>query len=388
MKTLNDLFFSKVSLYIINCLILLSFCYTNFLGLISKFFSLFSFAFCGIFFFIYLIDHKFSKFDIALIIYFVFGLFSSILGSSASILLFLEINIKIIGYTFYLEKSILLHSKKIIITLENIFLLLIFINFITILLFPNGLYVTERYSTNWFFQYDNTHIFMYMPAIAISFLSSSINDKKISIKNVILLLLIVFSVFYCKSSNSIIGLSIFIIYLLFNRFFDKIKLLNSKTYFIIFILIFVFIVLFRIQYIFEWLIVGIFNKKLTFTGRTYIWDKCIKLITKAPLLGYGFEDSSIFSLKLGSIYFTHAHNTLLNVMYRGGLFLLVSFLSILVLTSQQLYIYKKYSITRLCSIIFFSCLVMMNFEAREDKIGLYILLIIFYCIKHFIKNKN
>src|SRR5690606_40133643 len=85
------------------------------------------------------------------------------------------------------------------------------------------------------------------------------------------------------------------------------KLFQMKTALLIIFIVFLSVVLLRLQYLFEFFIVDILNKDITLTGRLVIWDEAIMLFSNQPFFGYGL--SSIGWLVQGN---RHAHNTILD----------------------------------------------------------------------------
>ncbi|MBM6777642.1 O-antigen ligase family protein [Collinsella tanakaei] len=53
-----------------------------------------------------------------------------------------------------------------------------------------------------------------------------------------------------------------------------------------------------------------------FSGRSFIWEKAIKLFAQAPLFGQGIDQTVTTFLKIGQ---THCHNIALEILYTGGL---------------------------------------------------------------------
>lgn len=66
-----------------------------------------------------------------------------------------------------------------------------------------------------------------------------------------------------------------------------------------------------------------FNRNTTLSGRTYIWDSAIRAIQENWLLGYGIQSPEV--LKASFIGFSHPHNTLLSILYYGGIIGLLLF---------------------------------------------------------------
>ena len=278
------------------------------------------------------------------------------------------------------------NPKFTILSLEKIFFLLILINFITLIIFPNGLYSDVVYSNNWFLLYDNIHIFIYMPGLLVSEIASNYKKTKLNIIYIIMFLLVSYSVLYCFSATSVVAYLLYVVYIVFKNRINKLKIMNAITYFIVFLFIFFFIVVLRFQNVFEPLIVDYLHKDLTFTGRTYIWDQVTQYIKEKPVLGYGIENSKIFARKIGGETFAHAHNTVYDILYKGGIVSLLAFMSIVICTIRKLYKNRDNSIAKLTAFVLFTIFVMINFEARQDKIGFYIILIVGYHIESIIES--
>lgn len=71
------------------------------------------------------------------------------------------------------------------------------------------------------------------------------------------------------------------------------------------------------------IIQNVFQKRMTLTGRTLIWEKSLAWIAKSPVIGYGCEPTEV---SIEKILINHTHNMFLETLYRGGiigLFLLV-----------------------------------------------------------------
>lgn len=381
----NNLFqflHNKIVSFVIIFITLISYCYIDFLSPFDTIFHGLSLALGILYMFLYVISGKYTKFSKALLLFYIIGLVSTLLGTYSNISSYFQVYTRLIGFSLYLEHGFIYYTKNTIKPLNTILWLFVFINFLTICLYPEGMYITERYSNNWFFMYDNTHIMWYFSAVLVSFINNKFIRKK-QIKTSILYIIIVFCIIYCRSVNSMIAFGIFVLYLLFKKTISKIKWLNYSTYlksFVTFNILFVFA---RIQYAFSWFIVDILGKKLTFTGRTIIWDKVIELIKDSPLLGYGYESTSIFISKMNNIYYTHAHNTLLDICYKGGILLMITFLYILFLIGKSIKECSNKALANFVSVILFCCMIMMIFEAREEKIGLYIIITIASCINCF-----
>ena len=114
------------------------------------------------------------------------------------------------------------------------------------------------------------------------------------------------------------------------------KLFQMKTALLIIFIVFLSVVLLRLQYLFEFFIVDILNKDITLTGRLVIWDEAIILFSNQPFFGYGL--SSIGWLVQGN---RHAHNTILQILLQCGLIGFLAFFTV-IWRALRIFFIKKY----------------------------------------------
>ncbi|MCI8999432.1 MAG: O-antigen ligase family protein [Clostridia bacterium] len=155
------------------------------------------------------------------------------------------------------------------------------------------------------------------------FLNIIKNSKKI-LWEIVLMLIALFTVSVSSSSTSMFVCAILLIYYVFqnNKMVNKIlSHISAKQILLIMIFFFILVIVFNVQKYFSFMIEDVLKKDLTFTGRTYIWEKAIDLILKKPI-GYGWE-AEIPNVKgiLTWIEYSnvgHAHNFILNLAYKSG----------------------------------------------------------------------
>ena len=386
MKKIELFLYNKITSFIIAFVFLLSLCYTEGILVLDWIVNISCILFSIIIISFYLLKREISKFSLCLIIYCMILFVSTILSETASLYKFFATHFRIVSLTFYLDLGFKYYYKNIINSFYWSFFILTIINFLTIVLYPNGLYFYRQHTNNWFFEYDNRHILMYLPAIMFMFFRTTLYNTKFKIYDFILFGIITYCIFYCFSATSIMGYSVLLVYLLLRKYIDKFKIFNSITYAISYVTVFFGIVIFRLQRFFSVLIVDILGKDLTFSKRTVVWDRTIAFIKQRFIFGYGVEHIEVITQKLNGWAYTTAHNTILDVLYKGGIIALIAFIAILILPIYKLYKYRNNKLTKLMSIIFLSFFVMMNFEARNTEVGLYIFLTACYNINNIIKN--
>ena len=268
----------------------------------------------------------------------------------------------------------------------------IYINFITIIVFPEGMYrtISTNNQYNWFLGYKNQLINFMLPALMFSIINYYYTSKK---KNMLKNKVRMIALFICCIATAVIQWSaatlviIFIMcmYVLLRKALST-KIFNFKTYLLTNIILTFSIVVLRIQNLFSFIIVDILNKDITLTGRVYIWDKVMYYISQNFVLGYGVEDYSYRLLKMqfGNIYWLsnyaalHAHCRFLEVFYRGGIILLAIYVLILILTSKKLVSNKDTIFSMILSVSLFAYLTGMMTEWYDYSPLFFVMIVMAY----------
>lgn len=213
-----------------------------------------------------------------------------------------EINDFLKGFTIYLK-------------------LLVYINFITVLLFPNGFYggIKSEFETYYFLGHNNTAIKIILPAIIFSALYDFRTKNIITHKTWLLLIVSFINVTITWSNTSMIGLFIVFVMFLYITFFKKrLKIFNNKLLFFIPIILFaVLIIIGRFEFV-RFLIEDILHKDMSLTGRTLIWDNSLEAIKDSFVYGYGYG-VKIYDIIPMSSTPNSCHNYFLDLLFRGGI---------------------------------------------------------------------
>ena len=171
------------------------------------------------------------------------------------------------------------YKEKFLKAVSTYFLLINIINLITIIKYPEGMYINSANAwANWFMGYKNGFVLYLIPSIISSYLYEKITKNKISLITLTTIIISIITIFLIDSSTSIVGLFILLFTLIFSKSIKNIKIFNLKTCIIIYLILFFAIIIFRVQEIFEYLIVDILDRNLDFTNRTYIWDTALNYI--------------------------------------------------------------------------------------------------------------
>lgn len=220
-----------------------------------------------------------------------------------------------------------------------VFEVVTYINLITIILFPHGLYTGTDYSSNWFLGFNNIHIRTILPGLALSYMYTYYKNNRIDIRTFCFTVATVLTVFLIESSTSEVGVIIFLVLLLlfkkinYKGIFKKINLYVFS--FIILLLNILILMQSKINFI-AYFVENVLHKDMTFTGRNFIWNNAIECIQKKKILGYGFLTENEFIQLLKYKLASHPHNLLLYIMMIGGILLLLTFAYIILKSAHRL----------------------------------------------------
>ena len=331
-----------------------------------------------------------SYFNLSLFLFCIVLLISTIINN-ADIKQCISSITTILGLCFVIEYGVKNDTKIFLNSFEFVLYSFVVINFITIILVPEGLYFSHSISfttkLNWFLGFKNNHIVFIVPALAASIINSYYTYNKLTFRNYFLLIISAISMLIVNSSTSLIGIATIILLLLYLQINKKTKIINIYNFIGCYVSLFFGFVIFRLQEVFKYFIVNVLGKNVTFTGRIYIWDYVMDFIRAKPLLGYGVENANIRYLKTVGVQSYHAHNEILEMIYKSGFIGLLITIYIYYIAIKELYKFKNNKISKIFSIFIFAYSIMMLTEAYSFE-NIFIFLTIGYNIKYFIKGEK
>lgn len=207
-------------------------------------------------------------------------------------------------------------------TLHRILTFLIYCNFFSIIVFPDGVVdPTIGWNKFYFLGFKNTFTYYYILWYVITCELRIIENKKCNFHDHIILILMLVSSFYVKASTCfavIFFLSTFT--LLKQHLLFLFSLISLKR---LLLIIFTLSLIITFGYgVFDYICNCIFNTSITFSGRDKVWRYAVDSISQSWLIGNGNTD-----LKLGWGWLVgHAHNKILDIIYVGGIPLLSFFI--------------------------------------------------------------
>ena len=226
------------------------------------------------------------------------------------------------------------------------FEIIIYINLITEIVFPNGLYRGTRYSANWFLGYYNIHTRYFIPALMIAYMYMNYTGKKV--RTYLLMVAAFLSAILVWSGGVIVSMGgMAITYVLFK---NRTRIFNYFNYWMIHLIFFVLIIVMKLQNYFRWLIDDVLGKWRSLEGRMLVWQADIELVKKSFLVGYGLEYDEERSRYF--VWAVHSHNQLLEILHQGGIIYLIFIIAIIITAGKHLNRYKNSEIVKVISIAF------------------------------------
>ena len=263
-------------------------------------------------------------------------------------------NCKIFFFLCVIDYMLKRKQKDITNIIFYILLIFVALDFFSIVFFPDGLYSTSltwnewstSYEAQWIYGNKNNRIYWYIILIMTSWERYVINGKSKFWPTVISIITI-FTMILVKSSTATTVAVIVGIGILVSVYKKKELRLNINTYVLVGICFVVtLMILAGAASFLRPIVEGIFDKDMTFSNRSEVWQQAILLIIQKPLLGWGVTDSETATGLLGSLTFVNAHNQVLNCLWQGGIILFAIFLCIILCTARNinLIINSKYKL--------------------------------------------
>lgn len=188
-----------------------------------------------------------------------------------------------------------------------------------------------------FFGYRNITFRVGIPAFGCSLVLDSFKSKKPSIRSWCIFLLALFELVVAYSATSVCALLAMGLVVLLSRVVKLRRVCNGLTFFCLYLMSFVGIVVLRLQVYLGFIIENILGRTASFTGRTDIWDAAFGLLGGTHgLLGYG--QSYIWNaIVLNGMPFQHAHNELLHFALLGGVVAVLIYIALLAVVAVGLF---------------------------------------------------
>lgn len=303
------------------------------LGAFENFLIIFD-VFLAIVLIIKLPKYKISTQTIGIIIMYVFLIIPTIINTDNYYLLLITIGPTFAAcmFTDYcMQKNPLNYIKYAMISFDILFT----INLFSIIFFPGGLYESNRIRIgNYFMGYDNGFIYMLLPYVGFALIYSVISKGKLlTFHSLYAILLTTLTELLVWSGTGVILVVLMNFCILAYEVPFVKKILEPRLLVSLFFIATFLIVFLRITDIFAPIIVDVLGKDLTFTGRTFLWDSALKSISENFFMGVGqcgYTVAGKIVIGKGQYFAMHPHCLILDLLYKGGIFMFSVFVYVIV----------------------------------------------------------
>ena len=224
----------------------------------------------------------------------------------------------------------------------KIMIILTCIDLMTILAFPNGMYRSELYWSNWFLGYQSQRVRMIgIPMVVISAILTIKKYKKITAGFMMVALLALIDSYLSEATAGTASLAfltvlIMVFFIVKKESFQKklLRILNPKFVLTVVIILNALFAILQNYGVFEFFITNIFGKDMSLSHRSIIWLRSMQLFIQRPILGHGYIQSETYVMLTGYRGGTQPHNLLLGIMVYTGIVGLALVVFLLIKTSK------------------------------------------------------
>lgn len=322
----------------------------------------------------------FEKARILMLFFLVMG-FSTVVNSGVDIDKFISLA-KMIIIILFIAAQWERNSQELILTVENVLLLLIFANLISVLLYPDGVY--EYFMPNqwgggevdrqWILEQKNSFSYYCIVLLAASSIRSSALEMKICDRKWLLEYLIcIASVVISKSSTGTIVLVVELIYLALYRLIGRENRFNSKFMTLVISCVYIIFVTGNTA-LFGNVIYALTGKSSNLSTRLVIWKNSFDYIARHPIIGGGYTFGDEFQSMLGNLHFSSTHNMVVQIMFYGGIVLLAVFIYMVIHLVKNASIIREQKIAYVVFGVVLMILIEGLTESLVGSVKIYILL--------------
>ncbi len=241
-----------------------------------------------------------------------------------------------------------------------------YVNFIFVILYPDGMYVstTIGYTKNWILGYKSSFQYILFPAVILGWIRSSYSGRRLRFW--LLLIIAIAEAFRSENAMLVVAFAVVAICYVFKLIEIK-RFFNSFIYSIVIFVVnmlFIFGLTMLVNTRIGSLFLGYYGKSTTLGGRaSYIWPITIQKIAQNPIFGYGvWSSEERRALYLNRPAAIHAHNQLLEMLFVGGIIFLIIYTLFFVKMYRESNSHSEKSSTKIIMFGLFVLFCMMSVE--------------------------
>lgn len=286
--------------------------------------------------------------------------------------------------------------------LTTILAIFILINFVTLIIAPDGLYIESTFVNEWYsFDYrgwflgqsNNQALYFLLLLVLMSYKSSGSTMVKSMYLHKLFVFFIsvisIISVLVLNSSTTSFCIILAIVASFVVELFKKVNISWSPNVLtvVIFIAAFEILILIGHTSFLEPVVSFLFGKTTSFTNRAALWEMCLLQIAAKPFWGYGYIPGDTMREIMGAYAYVNAHNQFLQTLLEGGIILLVPLIGILMTVIKSANICNDSNNKLYMEIIFVCLIVHMTFEINFGALSIILYFLMFHYSTRFMQRE-
>lgn len=325
-------------------------------------------------------NNKTNKFMLCVILFFFYILFTTIINKGA-ISSHLRCATACIGIVCYID-LFSDNPNELISALLLDLEIIIYINALSILLYPHGMYLTHDTfgsPNNWIMGYDNHWFIFYFSAYALSMVNRDLNNSRI--RSVIMIAVLNITSIYTLSGVLLIGIGLMDIIYLFNIY--KYKWFTIWNVFLVGFLSFIIVVFFTYSDLLKYIVDAI-GKENSMSARLRMWDIALGVFSRNPIMGIGRRTINENIVRYNLLSGVNAHSMWIEILFEGGLIAMLLFVYFFRIQRNQLQDIKEYKENRIYKLLLpsvFAMIITMSVDSVLEIRGVMFfgILTLMYC---------
>jgi len=361
----------------------------NLYPILTKFYSLAAIAVAAVIAILFLIRGKISFMTVGYLGFAAALLISTLINHGSNLNNLINAEIKLLAICMLTEMVVEEHAEQFLEALFILLFALTFLNLVFILVYPDGFYHDNVFGNKYnFLDIDNALAKYLIPGAIAGTICKKIKARPSLLFSMMvwaMWAMVYLTAFLTWSATFVVGVFILLIFFLFLYRNKGKKQWSFLTLSILYVVIFLGIIIFRVQNLFSYFIEGVLQKDLTFSNRTLIWDGALKMIQENFWVGYGWNLHNVY-VPYKNLFLLGAHNHFLQILLAGGCMTFVFFVWQIVLCGMKLQKYKNNQCASIIAITIFAFWIMMLMEYYGFVELYYVMLILGYNIDKISKQ--
>ncbi len=249
------------------------------------------------------------------------------------------------------------------------------INLITVLLYPNGIWVSQGEAFFFLGHNNNAARFLVPGVVFCAYLDLRKKDK-ISNFTRVLSILALTTVILTWSNTGMVGCFIVLLFVFFYRIWPP--FCTARNYFLLSWLVFFLFVVFQRSEWFKLVLVNVFHKDYSLSNRILMWDMAFNYWKGHWLLGSGYLTDYSAVIQIGDYVPSSCHNFYLDALVRGGIINLIALSALILYVCIQLDRNRDQGAFRCLAVGLLATFIMWNFETYlfDGTVPLFLLMLL------------